>query len=350
MKKMLALMLALSCVNGFAKTFSLMTYNAENLYDTKHDEGKRDWKWLPSSVKRTDPEASAYCESQGEYAESCFNYNWDQRALDKKIQNLSKAIRAYHGWKGPDIVVLQEVENINVLRELAQKGLPKDNYKYVALIEGPDTRGIDIGVISRYPIIYKKLHLVSLAGTSGSHRKTRGIFEVEIKIDDKVVTVFGNHWPSQANGDDTRLRASEVLESVISKTQTDLVIATGDFNTYESDYPHGVNRNVLPYFYDTEQVLRRRADYLNPGSHWYRGHWTSLDKIFVLKKSIANDDVRVIWDSYSIINNLFLLKRYHEWRDEHDVRRVSRDIPMRFSTTDLTGFSDHLPVAVKFDI
>lgn len=349
MKKLLALMLALICVNGFARTISIMTYNAENLFDTKHDEGKSDWKWLPSSFKKTDPEARAYCESQGNFAQYCFDYNWDERALNAKIQNLAKAIRAYNGFKGPDIVVLQEVENLTVLEQLVERGLPRDNYRYVTLIEGPDRRGIDVGVISRFPIVRSKLHEVSLAGTSGAHRTTRGILEVEIKVDDKKIIVFGNHWPSQSNGDDTRLRASEVLERISRDANADLVVATGDFNTHESDAPHGIQTNVLPYFYDSEEVLRRRVDYLNPGSHWYQGHWTSLDKIFVLKKTI-NKNVNIIWDSFSIINNSFLLNKYHEWTDSHGVRRVSRDTPMRFSTEELEGYSDHLPVAVKFDI
>jgi endonuclease/exonuclease/phosphatase family metal-dependent hydrolase len=354
MKNMLApmigMMLAFGCLDGFAKTISLMTYNAENLFDVKHDVGKKDWKWLPAAFKKSNPQAKAYCAGQGIYKNYCMNYDWNQKALDEKIKNLANAIRAYEGYKGPDIIVMQEVENLAVLQELARKGLAKDKYKYVALMEGPDTRGIDIGVISRYPIIYKKLHKVDLRGTSGAHRTTRGILEIEIKVGSKVVTVLGNHWPSQGNDDDTRLRASEILENIIYKIDTDLVVATGDFNTQESDSPHSIKTNVLPYFYDSEEIFRSRASYLNPGSHWYKGYWTSLDKIFVLKRSVYRQNIKVIWDSFSIINNSFLVKRDHEWRDAHGVTRVAHNIPYRFDMKTLKGASDHLPVAVKFEL
>lgn len=350
MNYMLALMLALFVQNSFAKSISIMTYNAENLYDTKHDEGKSDWKWLSSEFKKTNPEARAYCESQGSGQNFCFNYNWDQAAVDGKIKNLSRGIRAYHGNKGPDIVVMEEVENILILQELVDKGLAGEGYNYVALIEGPDSRGIDIGIISRYPIIFQKLHPVDLAGTTGAHRTTRGIFEVEIQVDNKVITVFGNHWPSQANEDDTRVRASEVLQNLIYKVETDLVIATGDFNTHPNDNPHAINLNVLPYFYDSEEILRRQVDYLNDGTHWYKGHWTSLDKIFFLKRSVDQKNIQVIWESYSIVNPSFLLKSYHEWVDEHGVRRVARNIPKRFDLETMQGASDHLPVAIKLEL
>ena len=35
----------------FAESFTVMTYNVENLFNTTHDEGKDDWAYLPKASK-----------------------------------------------------------------------------------------------------------------------------------------------------------------------------------------------------------------------------------------------------------------------------------------------------------
>ena len=36
-----------SCQSHHLKKVGVMTYNVENLFDTVHDKGKRDWEYLP---------------------------------------------------------------------------------------------------------------------------------------------------------------------------------------------------------------------------------------------------------------------------------------------------------------
>lgn len=104
---MLALMLL--SFNGWAKKVSIMTYNAENLYDTEHDKGKSDYKWLPVKFKRRSREVQEYCNKQKpEHRDFCLNYDWNESVLRAKLYNLAEAIKAYHGNRAPDIVVLQE--------------------------------------------------------------------------------------------------------------------------------------------------------------------------------------------------------------------------------------------------
>jgi len=38
-----------------ATIFTLVTLNAENLFDTKHDDGKNDYEWLEESTRRWSP-------------------------------------------------------------------------------------------------------------------------------------------------------------------------------------------------------------------------------------------------------------------------------------------------------
>lgn len=51
-----------------------------------------------------------------------------------------------------DIVAVQEVEDINILKQFNMEHLDGLNYNYVTLIEGNDPRLIDVGLLSRYPI------------------------------------------------------------------------------------------------------------------------------------------------------------------------------------------------------
>ena len=333
-----------------AKTsFSLMTYNLENLFDTKHDNGKEDWTYLSLREKQANPLVKEYCESLDNeyYKKSCLELDWSQEVIDAKIANLSKVILNFEG-RGADVVVFQEIENINVMKELAKKGLAEAGYNYFSLVEGPDSRGIDVGIMSRYPIVKEKYHPISMKPYSS--RFTRGILEVELELGTKSVTVFANHWPSQGNVDETRLAASLVLKKVALKSKSDLVIATGDFNTLHDDKPHGIKRNILPYFEDVEVKGRRNSKVVAKGTHWYKGVWESIDKIFVLKQSLKSGESSVDYRSFEILFENFMLVDI-EWTDwDTGTVHQAKDIPRRFDTRNKEGFSDHLPVAVRFNL
>lgn len=330
-------------------SFSLMTYNLENLFDTKKDKGKSDWTWLPLAFKNSSPQVQAYCHSLSNdfYRKNCLELDWSQTVMDQKIKNLAKVILAYNSGQGADIVVFQEVENINALKQLVNKGLRKKGYRYYSFVEGPDSRGIDVALISKYPVTKTKYHTVNLAPYST--RSTRGILETRVRIRKKYVTVFTNHWPSQGNIDETRELASLVLKKAALKVKSGLVIATGDFNTKSDDMPHGLNNNIMPYFEDVEMKARTVTNVKAKGTHWYKGEWESLDKILVLKSSLSKTR-KVDHKSFEILFHPFMVQDL-EWED-WDTGEVhfSNDVPVRFEAQTGMGYSDHLPVAVGFTL
>ena len=228
------------------------------------------------------------------------------------------------------------------------KGLSKLGYKYFSLIEGPDIRGIDIGMISKYPIIKQKYHNIDI--TSYSSRPTRGILEVVYKIGNKKLTVFGNHWPSQRNKDETRLIASQLLNKIALKSNSDIVVATGDFNTKDDDSPNGLKLNIHPIFTDVELYTRSRVKVLAPGTHFYRGDWSSLDKIFILKSSLSLKKVTILHNDFEIIYKNFMLTSKNWFNQNTRTTEVNKDIPFRFNPLTGRGYSDHLPIVAKFSI
>src|SRR5690606_1342504 len=144
---------------------SIMNYNVENLFDTLHDKGKLDYTYLPKKVKDSSPEVQKYCKSQTVHAwkEECFKLDWSEEVVEAKMTNIARVIKASNNGKGPDILVLEEVENKSILKQLVDKKLSSLGYKYISLIEGPDSRGIDVGMISRFPIVSEKLNMVDLS-------------------------------------------------------------------------------------------------------------------------------------------------------------------------------------------
>lgn len=329
-----------------AKVLTIATYNAYNLFDTKHDIGKNDYTYLPLSFKQQSQEVQDYCASISNdyYRENCFTFDWNEKVLDKKLKNLKEAILAFDNGNGADVIALQEVENINALNMLRDR-LIKHGYKYSSLIEGPDSRGIDVGYLSKYPIIKEKLHLIDMEGIA---KKTRGILEIDIMVKGLRVTLLNNHWPSQNNPDEARLLAAKRLVEVAQNIETDLLVALGDFNTLDSDTPHGINLVIKPEFDLARDEAILLGQKVFAGSHWYAGHWSALDKIMVLKN--RSFKVRPLYEEYKILNYKFLLGETI-WTDRDTGEQTPySDVPIGYDVSTGKGYSDHLPVIMKFRI
>lgn len=317
-----------------AKSLKFMQYNAENLFDTKFDIGTLDYTYLPLSVKHALKGHADYCnklENENRRNE-CLLLDWNEEKLNKKIANISKVVKAFdETGKGADIVVFQELENKNVLNMLVTRGLDKMGYKSLVLIEGADSRGIDVALISKFPVISSKMHSLFMNGTK---LDTRGILEVTLNVEGKRVVVFVNHWPSQSNPAEERVASAVLLEKAASlHKRADLIIAAGDFNTIKTDSPYPFEK--LVNFIDTEDKARESHHSIHPGTHYFRGVWKSLDKIFVHKSSSIRPD----YSKFQIFNHSFLMKTDHRSGDL---------VPMRFNHDTGEGFSDHLPVGIEF--
>ena len=103
-------------------------YNQENLFDTCHDVGKRDFDFLPSG-----------------------SYRWNGLKYSHKLHNMARALSDMATTTLPGvgcaIIGLAEVENARALTDLcAQPELKKRGYRFCH-VEGPDRRGIDCALL-----------------------------------------------------------------------------------------------------------------------------------------------------------------------------------------------------------
>jgi endonuclease/exonuclease/phosphatase family metal-dependent hydrolase len=338
-----SLAISLNTTKAFAIEFTLMSYNVENLFDIVHDEGKVDYAYLPLEVKRSMPEAMAHCRGERipVYRAQCFNQDWNDSVLSTKITNISQVIKSLDSGNLPDILVVQEVENLNVLQQLNERG--GLSYQSVVLIEGDDQRGIDVGILSKYPLAGEpKIHYID----KSRKIKTRGILEAKFHIENKVVAVFANHWPSQSNPDELRSLAAKKLLEVLPKAKADVRIAAGDFNTNKNDSPHGINETLLKpkrglYFVETNPNVK---SFEAPnGSHWYQGKWDYLDRIFVDSKTAGNAEVNFRVHAKSFMMTERVLRNRNGTETIHQV-------PFRFIADEQIGYADHLPILATFKI
>jgi endonuclease/exonuclease/phosphatase family metal-dependent hydrolase len=97
----------------------------------------------------------------------------------------------------PDILCLQEVENIQSIRIFNERYLG-GHYPYSLLIDAYDPRNIDVGVLSTLRITDVRSHIDERGQNGRQNFRSRDCLEVDIELpDDEVLTVFVNHFKSK---------------------------------------------------------------------------------------------------------------------------------------------------------
>lgn len=310
-----------------AGRFSLMTYNLENLFDTTHDQHRLDYAYLPLMAKNT-PEIQAFCHRQDKGRQrECFEKDWRRPVLERKLRMVSQSILQIRG-QGPEILALQEVENRKVLRELNRRYLQKARYQTEILLEGDDPRGIDVALLSRFP----------LTEPAFLHRQhgTRGILEVSLQVADRqILKVFVFHLPSQAVSFERRQQALYRLRDLVRRQPSGTsVVAMGD-----SNYGHHEDSFLREAFDGLGQLSHWLGCRHCEGSHFYRGTWAFLDWILTNNELIQGGPYRIV--AGSITTPLWgpgqINRRGHPVRFQDECR------------TQCLGVSDHLPIYMEIE-
>ncbi|MCJ8277611.1 MAG: endonuclease/exonuclease/phosphatase family protein [Bdellovibrionales bacterium] len=337
------LLFVVSCTSGPKKepgAITIMTYNVENLFDNLDDPDKDDETYLPIEDKQS-ARHRMKCQKASKpwYVKQCIENDWDDDMIRKKMQRLAAVIT--QEGKGPDIVIMEEVENLNVLHRLNENHLKGQGYTEAVLIEGPDERGIDVAILSRLPLAARpKLHEVDLTkvpelNKDRKARPTRGILQAKFELPDgEHLTVFGVHFPSQGAPTPARLAAINKLNSLKRKLPKDsLAIAAGDFNiTAKEDGKLGLYREELAKEWLVSHYIG--CDDCE-GTHSYRGSWSFLDAILFSKNMKFGKRWSVDSKSLRVVNKSVYQMNY--WGS-----------PARFSEgRSHLGVSDHYPLAVE---
>ena len=99
-----------------------------------------------------------------------------------------------------DIVALQEIESLDTLKRFNRNQLSDLGYQYAMCIDGNDSRGIDVGILSRLPFLYIRSHQWDeRTDRPGEPVFGRDCLEVDVLLPSgRTLTVYINHFKSIA--------------------------------------------------------------------------------------------------------------------------------------------------------
>ncbi len=318
----LATVILLVTLWGNAERITFVSYNCENLFDTKHDTLKNDTDFTPTG-----------------------KYRWTPRRYRQKLDKVGKVLIACGGegddWQAPDIAVLLEVENDRVLRDLVYySALKGGNYRYI-ITDSQDQRGVDIA-IAYLPLTVRLVSHDTLRITpKPNQRPTRDVIHAEfVTTSGTQLHVFGIHAPSRLGGakitEPYRMavvqRIVDTIGQIRKKSPEAHIIVAGDFNDYSKDRSlqllrqHGfteVSENALGLYHN--KAVR--------GTYQYQGIWESLDHILVNEPLLLLADKCYIYDA--------------PWLLEQNKAGVLKPFRTFTGPAYHGGFSDHLPLVLR---
>ncbi|WP_409477518.1 endonuclease/exonuclease/phosphatase family protein [Pseudobdellovibrio sp. HCB154] len=320
---------------------SVMTFNVENMFDNLHDKGTEDYTYLPRAQKGS-AEVAEFCMKVKSkfYREECNYKDWNDEIVAFKLSQVGKTIKYIDHGKGPDIILMAEVENLNILNQLVDTQLKDFGYQTRVLIEGPDLRGIDPAIISKFPLKGKPvLHLIPYKDENPEQlkyaKRSRGVIEATVILPNKKeLTVMAVHFPSQANPTEWRKQAIEFVKNKMLEYEKKgrAVIAGGDMNTTATE--EGRNGYFSKIFSQAGPVSHLVGCDHCKGSHNYKGEWSFLD-VMVYGNSISKAGLTLIPESIQVVIT-----------PDNSIHGS----PLRFDDEKKEGVADHFPLYSRLKI
>ena len=320
---------------------TVMSFNVQNLFDNVDDPGKDDKAYLPLAAKQSDAHSAACNEIPVEsWRDECLYLDWSDAALNFKLGVLAETIRQVNDGRGADIIALQEVENIAVLERLRNDYLGDLGYLPAVLVEGSDTRGIDVAFLSKLPLLGDAtLHPLELPEFPDRQGDTRGVLQADFAMPDgSVLTGFSVHFPAPFHPTAMRESAYEHLNRLRNALpDKHPVFAAGDFNTTstEDQREQLLDRYARPtWTVAHEEVGCGDCE----GTHFYGrdGTWSFLDMILFSPGRGENATAGIRADSVAIANKI-------------PAQVSAEGTPERFRSAAQTGVSDHWPITATIE-
>jgi hypothetical protein len=194
-------------------------YNLENLFDTINDVTK-------------DDELSPIMELKSKRGE----------VYKDKIEKLASIIAQIGKEKAktsPAIIGVCEVENLSVLEDLVNSNHLKEKNYGIIHYDSPDKRGIDVALLYQKRYFKPVYHEVFNPNIYKENRKvyTRDQLLVSGYLDDELINVIVNHWPSKRGGvssiplrEKAAYQNSKIITQIREKDVNAKILTIGDFN------------------------------------------------------------------------------------------------------------------------
>ena len=318
-------------------TFRIVSYNVENLFDSRHDTLKNDYEFLPDATR-----------------------HWNYSKYRKKLDNIARVIIATGGWTPPALVALCEVENDSVMRDLTRySALREADYRYV-MTQSPDERGIDVALLYQRNL-FKLLSYQSLPVDKPrkNSRPTRDILHVSgLLLNRDTLDVLVAHFPSRSGGaresEPYRLLAARKVKHAIDSLYTirrhPQIVLLGDFNDYpenksvkdvlEAAAPSTLQDSLRPQklYHLLARKTKTRKHF---GSYKYQGEWDTRPHHRIRYVAARTRTAIYRGSEDRRILPALLLTRDKKYGGQQPFRTY---YGMKYQG----GYSDHLPVYAEF--
>ncbi len=311
-------------------------YNVENLFDTIDDPETIDEAYTPSGKN---------------------HYSHHDYLL--KIKNTAKVISEIGSDQknsGPVILGLAEIENLKVLNDLIHTEELNAKQYHIIHQDSPDRRGIDVALLyqtSNFSPIETEAIELKLWNEKGERIYTRDILYVQGILDDEVIHIFVNHWPSRRGGK-TRSDPKRMKAAYLVKKKTDQILMIdpsakifilGDFNDDPIDKSV---KNGLLLQSEIEKELSKSL--FNPMEKMHKKGFNTLayrDGLNLFDQIIMSNSLVKTGKSQSglvfyragIYNPVYLISQHGRYKG-YPLRSFEKN---RYSG----GYSDHFPVYVE---
>ncbi len=310
---------------------TILSYNVQNIFDAV-DNGT---------------EYHEYDPSEGD---------WDELLYHLRLLNLSEVIKASVKG-GPDVIALQEVENLHVAEDLVSNYLKGMGYEDLC-VTAEDGSAVQIGFISRVPFESVLIHDLF----TEDYSTLRPALEVKLTLGSESLYILNNHWKSRLGGalktEGQRILSAQMVKSridCIQKSDADAkIVVLGDFNENYDEYLRTGKAYTTALFPVTEYSETECGDSLvlltgdadtkgsgalyepwfqyrgkgEGGSYYYDGNWETLDHCLIGDNLLSKSGLR--YSSFTVVTLPFILSR--------------EGIPLHWDKVKGTGYSDHLPL------
>ena len=362
MRKTLGLLILTGMVSSlWARSFSVVTYNVENLFDADAVAAYDDYK-------------------EPDYTPAHFA---------TKLTNIAKVLATADNGAGPDVILFCEIEadqtpgstvkdprkwleahagkthgellsQTPLPPELAGapaevwllKALEENGLRGYTIVDGDDRSGsaVKCVIFSRFPVKTTRLHPIQNA---------RPIVEAELDVEGHSLFVFANHWKSGAGEADTEIdrRANARtlrtrLDQLLADDPNADILIGGDLNSHYNQKARyrdlkETGLNDILGSQGNELALRgKERDLYNlwfelpsdaRGSDVYRGEWGTLMHLIVTRGLYDMRGVQYEDNSFAVMK----------------IPGLNADalgLPVRWKpfVAPGTGFSDHFPLYARF--
>ena len=316
------------------KIHTLAFYNLENLFDTINDPLKND-------------EASPIME----LAEN------QEAIYKKKVQNMARAVSDIGkelSNNTPAILGVAEIENRQVLVDLVNDPALLEKDYGIIHYNSPDGRGIDVGLIYQKaifkPVSTSSHELKIYDDQSREPVKTRDQLLVSGMLEEDLIHIIVNHWPSRRGGEarssPKRMAAAKLSKRLVDSLQSvdpyAKIVLMGDLNDNPTNKSlknglkaKGLKEDIgLKDMYNPYEKMYKKG----LGTTAYREKWFLFDQILLTQPLLESEHSSYRYYKAGIFNKAYLTNK--------DGRYKGYPYRSFANGNFIGGFSDHYPVYV----